>query len=65
MAILNWIKYGPIKIGTLKLQLLRVPDTSLFGLGLKNWYPCVLDSFNLDLSGNTAINHLNHLNMCY
>jgi len=34
MAILNWIKYGPIKIGTLKLQLLRVPDSSLFGLGL-------------------------------
>jgi len=34
MAILNWIKYGQIKIGTLKLQLLRVPDSSLFGLGL-------------------------------
>jgi len=34
MAILNWTKYGPIKIGTLKLQLLGVPDSLLFGLGL-------------------------------
>jgi len=34
MDILNWIKYGPIKIGTLKLQLLKVPDSFLFGLGL-------------------------------
>jgi len=39
MSILSWIKYGPIQIGTLKLQLLRVPDSLLLDWDSQNLGP--------------------------
>jgi len=39
MSILKWVKYGPTKIGVLKFDQLRVPDSLLLDWDSQNLVP--------------------------
>jgi len=57
MSILNWVKYmDGLKSGLSNCNYWESRTLYFWTGTLKIWYPCILDSFNLDLSGNTANN---------